>query len=148
MLEKHFLQLEHDRVTHVILAVEVVVEGVLAETGYHAFFTMLARNDLMPGMRKGIYLLKQDESRHIAYGVYLLSRLVAADDRMWDLLEETMNALLVPASGVIAEIFASYDPMPFGLVEDEFIDYALDQFNKRFQHLERSRSATLEEVES
>jgi ribonucleoside-diphosphate reductase beta chain len=55
----------------------MVVEGVLAETGYHAFFTMLERNDLLPGLRKGIALLKQDESRHIAYGVYLLSRLVA-----------------------------------------------------------------------
>ena len=32
----------------------MVVEGVLAETGYHAFFTMLERNDLMPGLRKEI----------------------------------------------------------------------------------------------
>ena len=38
----------------------MVVEGVLAETGYHAFFSMLERNDLMPGLRKGILLLKQD----------------------------------------------------------------------------------------
>jgi len=29
----------------------MIVEGVLAETGYHAFFTMLERNDLMPGLR-------------------------------------------------------------------------------------------------
>jgi ribonucleoside-diphosphate reductase beta chain len=31
----------------------MVVEGVLAETGYHAFFTMLERNGLMPGLRRG-----------------------------------------------------------------------------------------------
>ena len=67
----------------------MVVEGVLAETGYHAFFTMLERNDLMPGLRKGISLLKQDESRHIAYGVYLLSRLVAEHPDLWEMLEIT-----------------------------------------------------------
>ena len=65
----------------------MVVEGVLAETGYHAFFTMLERNDLMPGLRKGISLLKQDESRHIAYGVFLLSRLIAENPQEWENLE-------------------------------------------------------------
>jgi len=37
----------------------MIVEGVLAETGYHAFYTMLERNDLMPGLRKGISLLNE-----------------------------------------------------------------------------------------
>ena len=50
----------------------MVVEGVCRD-GYHASFTMLERNDMMPGLRKGISLLKQDELRHIAYGVFLLS---------------------------------------------------------------------------
>jgi len=125
----------------------MIVEGVLAETGYKAFSTMLARNDLMPGLQKGIYKLRQDESRHIAYGIYLISRLVAVDDGLWASLEETMNALLVPASGIIAEAFACYDPVPFDLLEDEFVDYALDQFNKRFMRLERARGRSLEEIE-
>jgi len=79
----------------------MVVEGMLAETGYHAFFTMLERNDLMPSLRKGISLLKQDESRHIAYGVYLLSRLVAEYPDLWETLESHMNSLLPFAIGVI-----------------------------------------------
>ena len=41
----------------------MVVEGMLAETGYHAFFSMLERQNLMPGLRTGIGLLKRDESR-------------------------------------------------------------------------------------
>ena len=124
----------------------MIVEGVLAETGYHAFFTMLERNDLMPGLRKGIGLLKQDESRHIAYGVYLLSRLVAENPDEWDVLDAQMNDLLPAAIGVIGDAFAAYDVVPFGLVEDDFVDYAMRQFTKRFERLEKARGASLEEI--
>ena len=124
----------------------MVVEGVLAETGYHAFFTMLERNDLMPGLRKGISLLKQDESRHIAYGVYLLSRLVAEHPDSWATLETQMNSLLPFAIGVIGDAFAAYDVVPFGLVEDDFITYAMMQFSKRFERLEKAKGQSLEEI--
>jgi hypothetical protein len=33
-------------------------------------------------------------------------------------LEEQMNSLLMPAVGVVSDLFACYDPIPFGLVED------------------------------
>ncbi len=125
----------------------MIVEGMLAETGYHAYFKVLERNDLMPGQRRGITLLKQDESRHIAYGIYLLSRLVAADDALWDVLEGTMNELLTPALGVIGDVFAAYDPAPFDLQESDFVDYALDQFQKRVTRLEKARGASLDEIE-
>ena len=124
----------------------MIVEGVLAETGYHAFFTMLERNDLMPGLRKGISLLKQDESRHIAYGVYLLSRLVAEHPNQWDTLDTQMNNLLPFAIGVIGDAFAAYDVVPFGLVEDDFIHYAMSQFTKRFERLEKARGAAMDEI--
>ncbi len=124
----------------------MLVEGMLAETGYHAYFTVLERADLMPGTRRGIALLKQDESRHIAYGIYLLSRLVAEDGALWEVLEEQMNALLPAALAVIGDVFAAYDPVPFGLVEEVFIDYGLAQFQKRVGRLERARGLSLAEV--
>ncbi|GAB4460480.1 MAG: R2-like ligand-binding oxidase [Anaerolineales bacterium] len=124
----------------------MIVEGVLAETGYHAFFTMLERQDLMPGLRKGISLLKQDESRHIAYGVYLLSRLLARHPEEWDTLEAQMNNLLPFAVGVIGDAFAAYEVVPFGLVEEDFVNYAMSQFTKRFERLEKARGASLEDV--
>lgn len=126
----------------------MIVEGVLAETGYHAYFSILERNNLMPGVRKGITLLKQDESRHIAYGIYLLSRLVSADPDLWSTLDERMNALLPAAVGVIGDIFNTYDPMPFGLQADEFVEYATDQFSKRYERLEKARFANLEEIQN
>jgi ribonucleoside-diphosphate reductase beta chain len=124
----------------------MVVEGILAETGYHAFFAMLERNDLMPGLRKGISLLKQDESRHIAYGVYLLSRLVAEHPDEWDTLDAQMNDLLPFAIGVIGDAFAAYEVVPFGLVEDDFVSFATSQFAKRFERLEKARGAGLDAV--
>ncbi len=124
----------------------MVVEGVLAETGYHAFFTALERNNRMPGLRKGIALLKQDESRHIAYGIYLLSRLVAEHPDVWDELQAQMNSLLPAAIGVIADAFSAYETIPFGLVESDFIDYAMNQFSKRSERLEKARGAGLDEI--
>ncbi len=124
----------------------MVVEGVLAETGYQAFFTMLERNDLLPGLRKGISLLKQDESRHIAYGVYLLSRLVAAHPDEWDHLQMQMSMLLPSAIGVIGDAFSRYKVVPFGLVADDFVNYAMSQFTKRLERLEKARGASLDEI--
>lgn len=124
----------------------MIVEGVLAETGYHAFFTMLERNNLMPGLRAGISLLKRDESRHIAYGVYLLSRLVAEHPGEWQPLESQMNSLLPFAIGVIGDAFAAYEVVPFGLVEDDFVTYAMTQFSKRFERLEKARGQSIDVV--
>lgn len=124
----------------------MVVEGVLAETGYHAFFAALQRSDRLPGLRKGIALLKQDESRHIAYGIYLLSRLIAEHPDLWDELQAQMNALLPYAIGVIGDAFAAYTVTPFGLVEEDFIHYAMDQFTKRAERLEKARTASLDEI--
>lgn len=129
------------------LTYNMIVEGVLAETGYHAYFTMLEARQLMPGTREGIRLLKQDESRHIAYGIYLLSRLIAADEQVWSHLEERMGELLMPAMGVIDEAFSCYETMPFGLELETFSTYALAQFQKRLGRLEAARGSSMAEVE-
>ena len=123
-----------------------IVEGVLAETGYHAYVTCLERNGLMPGQCHGVRLLKQDESRHIAYGLYLIARLLTAEPALWSVAEATMNALLPLALGVIDEIFGAYETLPFGLTQEEFVGYAIDQFQKRLAWLERVRGGPLVEL--
>ncbi|NDJ54916.1 MAG: R2-like ligand-binding oxidase [Chloroflexi bacterium] len=126
----------------------MVVEGMLAETGYHAFHMMLERNNTLPGLTRGIALLKQDESRHIAYGVYLLSRLMVEDPSLWAEIDQTMNQLMRPALGVIKDIFAAYDDVPFGLQESEFIGYATMQFNKRLDRIRKARGLSLSDVQA
>ena len=125
----------------------MIVEGVLAETGYHAYHASLERNRILPGMQQAIAHLKSDEARHLAYGVFLLSRLVAAGgDEVWQIIEARMGELLAPAIGIIGEFFAAYDPMPFGLEMEEFTDFATRQFQSRLQRIEKARRQTLEEV--
>ena len=125
----------------------MIVEGVLAETGYYAFHQMLEENDLMPGMRQVAAKLKQDESRHLAFGVYFLSRLVAEHgDSVWETIESRMNTLLPMALGMIEETFEPYEELPFGLQLETFVEYATGQFQKRYARISRAREQTLDEV--
>jgi ribonucleoside-diphosphate reductase beta chain len=125
----------------------MIVEGVLAETGYYAFHQMLEDNDLLPGMRKVTGLLKQDESRHLAFGVYFLSRLVAEHgDDVWACIESRMTTMLPLALGMIEDTFSPYDELPFGLDQQVFIEYATRQFQKRYARISKAREQSLEEV--
>jgi ribonucleoside-diphosphate reductase beta chain len=127
----------------------LIVEGVLAETGYYAYYNMLDRNNIMPGLKQGVGLLKRDESRHLAYGVFLISRLVAQDNSLWPVVEQHMNELLVPALGMVNELFEGSEELeeiPFGLNIEEYLNYATMQFSKRFQRIQRAREQTVEQI--
>ena len=125
----------------------MIVEGVLAETGYHAYHQILERHDLMPGMRQAVAYLKADEARHLAYGVFLLSRLVAEHgEEVWEAIEQRMTFLLPQAIQLIHELFAAYETLPFGLELSEFTDFAMAQFQRRYKRIEKSLSQSLEEI--
>jgi len=125
----------------------MIIEGVLAETGYYSYFESLEQHNLLPGVREGVAKLKQDESRHIAYGVFLLARLVAEND-VWDVVQTRMEELLPVALGVVEESLSPFPDPPFGLAPELFIDFATAQFGKRMARLERARTQTLAEVEA
>jgi ribonucleoside-diphosphate reductase beta chain len=126
---------------------QMIVEGTLAETGYHAYYTVLEENHILPGMQTFIRNVQRDESRHVGYGVYLLSRLVAEHgDTIWDIIDERMQELIMIAVQHIQETLGAYDPVPFGITPDDFVDYGMGQFQKRFARIEKARSQTLDEV--
>ncbi len=114
----------------------MIVEGTLAETGYHALYGILDERGILPGLREGTGLLQRDESRHIAYGVYLITRLIGESPNLTAVFHERMNRLLPIATSVISELFAAYEPMPFDLREEDFLDFAMDQFSKRMRRIE------------
>ncbi len=117
----------------------MIVEGVLAETGYHVYHSILERHGILPGMQQVVRNLQRDESRHLAYGVHLLSRLVAEHgEPVWRAIEERMDELLEPAVAIIREVFALYDPPPFGLEPAVFVDFAVEQFGRRLARVERA----------
>lgn len=54
----------------------LVVEGLMAETGHAVLGGLLADPEVMPGLRRGLALVRRDESRHVAYGMHTLCRLL------------------------------------------------------------------------
>jgi ribonucleoside-diphosphate reductase beta chain len=127
----------------------MIVEGVLAETGYHSYHESLAANNLMPGLCSALVDIKRDESRHIAYGVYLLSRLVAEDPAIWSVIEARMEELFPLTMGVVTETFSEYENgvTPFGLEMETFTEFATSQFSKRYDRIARARGKTLAEID-
>ncbi len=114
----------------------MIVEGVLAETGYYSFSRNLSTSNIMPGLRHGLQLLKRDESRHIAYGVFLISRLVAQDKSLWPLVEERMHHYF-------DDIASSQERNGAPEVTRE---YAKQQFEKRLARIARAREQSLEQI--
>jgi ribonucleoside-diphosphate reductase beta chain len=125
----------------------MIVEGTLAETGYHAYNKVLVDHGIMPGMQEVTHNLNLDESRHIAFGVYLLSRLTAEfGDDVWEAIEEQMNKMLPLALGMIDETLSHYDELPFGITLDEFLGYATVQFQKRYARIEKAREQSVADI--
>lgn len=126
----------------------MIVEGVLAETGYYGLFEVLDEKQMMPGLREFVGKLKQDESRHIAYGIYLISRLVAENgDEVWDAFNDQMNKLLMPAMQVVTESYDKFEVVPFGIDKDELSNYAMGQFQKRLARIQKARNQSIEELD-
>ena len=117
----------------------LVGEGVLGEAGYHVFTTALEASAILPGFRAGLRLAQADEDRHMAYGLFLLSRLVAEDDTVWGVIEGRMDELLPDTLGVVTEFFQPYDLMPFGLTLDAVIEFTMAKFAGRWTSLEEAR---------
>jgi ribonucleoside-diphosphate reductase beta chain len=138
----------------------MIVEGVLAETGYYAFYNSLQREGKMPGLMQAIGYLKRDESRHIGYGTYLLSRLICEHSHVWDVVNRRLNLLMPYALGVVQDLFKEMESPesqqlaqelglegpPFGFEVNEFLSYATKQFQNRLNTLQRARGKSVDEI--
>jgi len=122
-----------------LVTYSLVGEGVLGDAGYHVFSTALARGDSMPGFREGLRHAQADEGRHMAYGLFLLSRLVAEDREVWRGVSRRMEELLPLTLGIVSEFFEPYDPMPFGLSLDDTVQDAIARFAARWGTLEEAK---------
>ena len=131
-----------------LVTYQMGTEGILAETGYHAYYTVLGDNGIMPGMQQLIQNVQRDESRHVGYGIYLLSRLIAEEgDAVWEQIEARLSQTLMNALAVVGEMLAPYgDDVPFGVSVDTFMTFAQGQFQKRYARLEKARTTPLDVI--
>ena len=133
---------DHSRQAQVeaVVTYHMIIEGVLAETGYYGIFTALRQRNLMPGVVHGLELVQRDEARHIAFGLYLLARIGSEDAALWDVMDRRINALFPLAQGVFMELFEDFLPnIPFGLDLNDLIGYAGAQYMARMNVLQRAR---------
>jgi hypothetical protein len=91
------------RLAAAITLYHVVIEATLAQPGQHFITSYLHDRDLLPGFREGMDRIAQDEQRHIAFGVKLLSDVAAGDPEcrraVADILREVLPwtaSVLVP----------------------------------------------------
>ncbi|HYH32971.1 MAG TPA: R2-like ligand-binding oxidase [Pseudonocardia sp.] len=125
-----------------------IVEGTLALTGYLSWQKICASRGILPGMQKIIKHIGDDERRHMAWGTFTCRRHVAADDALWDAVDERMQELLVPAMGVVTGTFDASDaPPPFAIDLNEMAEYAMDKLGRRLGAIESARGADLRTID-
>jgi ribonucleoside-diphosphate reductase beta chain len=123
-----------------------IVEGTLALTGYFAWSKVCASRGILPGMQQVIKHIGDDERRHMAWGTFTCRRHVAADDAMWDVVDERMQELLVPAMGVVVG-GREDEERPFGIEINDMAEYAMDKVGRRLGAIESARGANLLDID-
>jgi ribonucleoside-diphosphate reductase beta chain len=124
-----------------------VVEGMLALTGYYAWHKICVDRNILPGMQELVSRIGDDERRHMAWGTFTCRRHVAADDANWTVFETHMNELIPLALEATEQGFALYDPMPFGMQLDEFMQYSADKGMRRFGTISSARGRPVGEID-
>ncbi len=121
-----------------------VVEGCLALTGYHGWNKVCTSRGILPGMQKVIKHIGDDERRHMAWGTFTCRRHVAADESMWQVVQDRMAELMLPAMQTVSVSFESFENgPPFGIDPAEMTAYAADKLTRRLGAIESARGADL-----
>ena len=100
-------------------------------------------------MQQVIKLIGDDERRHMAWGTFTCRRHVAADDSLWDAVDERMQELLVPAMGVVTHTFEEFEgeEPPFAVDLNELAEYAMDKVGRRLGAIESARGADVRSID-
>ncbi|MGH3449318.1 MAG: R2-like ligand-binding oxidase [Haloechinothrix sp.] len=124
-----------------------VIEGCLALTGYFAWQKVCVERGILPGMQELVRRIGDDERRHMAWGTFTCRRHVAADDRMWEVVQQRMGELLPHALNMITWVYDQFDEMPFHLDVEEMSAYAAERAQRRLGAIESARGTPVEQID-
>jgi ribonucleoside-diphosphate reductase beta chain len=127
-----------------------VVEGMLALTGYYSWIKICTSRNILPGMRRIIKHIADDERRHMAWGTFTCRRHVAGHDDLWAAVQQRFDEVIPIAVELITESYKDYEegqPVPFGLDQDELLTYAMDKGLRRVGTIESARGRPLAEID-
>ncbi len=109
---------------------------------------MCASRGILPGTQKVIKHIGDDEHRHMAWGTFTCRRHVAADDGLWQVVNDRMGELMGLAADAVDVTFRRFDnEPPFGIDPDEMTAYAMDKLTRRLGAIESARGADLRTID-
>lgn len=120
----------------------IVIEGVMADAGYYLFRRILTSTAPMPGLSRAMALLHRDESRHVAFGVYLLSRLISENgDLAYKAFVNRMSELKPLVESSTEELVGSpIGAARFGADVPELVRFSQQRFAARTRRIVRART--------
>jgi len=80
----------------------LLVEDIVGEIGFWFFGEVFGRKGFFPGLAEGFRNIARDEGRHIAYGTFLIQRLMKEHgDHIYTVVRNRMTELLPYCSGAV-----------------------------------------------
>ncbi|HLB20651.1 MAG TPA: ribonucleotide-diphosphate reductase subunit beta [Solirubrobacteraceae bacterium] len=108
----------------------LILEATLGLTTFEFTTRFLQRERLLPGFVESYGRIHHDEQRHIGYGIWFLRGAVARDERMGDVVRQTLRELL-PAVAESLTPPAGADASVLGASTEELRSFALDGLTRR-----------------
>lgn len=117
----------------------LVIEGILAQTGYYGMQQSYSADNHpelphLPGLYEGFTLIRQDEGRHVGFGMAKLKELITEEGVDPQLLDETVNELLPLVNGITADPSDQYVE-DVGVSPDELRRFASEKHIQRMQQI-------------
>jgi ribonucleoside-diphosphate reductase beta chain len=120
----------------------LVVEGILAQTGYYGLTKLFEDGHeqegvpALPGLTEGLKLIRGDEGRHVGFGMAKLKGLVERDEVDPMLLSKTVGELLGLVEGTLTpDEDEDTDEGPDVLDDDELAEYAMGKHSERMEQI-------------
>jgi ribonucleoside-diphosphate reductase beta chain len=114
----------------------LVIEGILAQTGYYGLTKVWGPGvelvPELPGLVEGITLIRQDEGRHVGFGMAKLRDLVQSGAVEPELLDTTVGELVGLVQGTLTpDEDEELEMEETILAEDELTNYAIEKHTER-----------------
>lgn len=120
-----------------IVTYHMYIEGVSAEASYPIYLDVIEPRGILPALHEGIKLVRRDEARHIAFGTYLLQRLIERDATLREVFEAEMYELKSYADQGPDQTFEPFgENVPFGLDPGKYSRLFRELFEQQLRSID------------
>ena len=109
-----------------------IIEGTLGLTSFKFITDFLKEQDLLPGFVDGYSKIHDDETRHIAYGVWFLRETIRERPEQAETVKATLREVL-PHVAESLKLPDGGQSSTLGISEDELREHALGGLTRRLQ---------------